>query len=394
MPASASTRSSSPADSRWRGPALLTLAAFAYFLALGLGIPTLPRYLTGPLGGSSAQVGVAVAAFSVTAILARPLVAPAARRVAPSALLVFGAATVGAATATTAVARSVAAVIALRALAGIGEAFFYVLAASAVYALVPEERHARAQSRFSAVVAAGILVGPVVAEALRPHTGYAAIWLLGGGLCAGACACAAPLPLPREAPGAGVGTVLARAAVLPGLVVAAQTWAMAAFSVFVALYAADLQLGSAGASFAVVAIVVLTVRTVGAGVFDAGQPVAIASSAMVAATAGLALLAAAPSRAALLVAAALIGVSQALAFPSLLALAVRRTGPGERTSAIATFTGCFEVGLASAAVVLGVVLDHLGFAGLYGVAAAVSALALVPLALAWPAEREAALADV
>jgi predicted MFS family arabinose efflux permease len=94
------------------------------------------------------------------------------------------------------------------------------------------------------------------------------------------------------------------------------------------------------------------------------------------------------------VAAGLVGVSQALAFPALLALAVRRSCSGDRTSAIATFTGCFEVGLASSAIVLGVVLDRLGFAGLYGVAAAVSALALVPLALAWTAEREAALADV
>jgi predicted MFS family arabinose efflux permease len=398
MPASASTRSSSatraPSASGRRDPALLALGAFTYFLALGLGIPTLPRYVTGPLGGSPAQVGVAVAVFSVTAILARPLVAPAARRVAPSVLLVVGAAMVGAATVATAGARSVGAVIALRALAGVGEALFYVLAASAVYAIVPRERHAQAQGRFSAVVAAGILVGPIVAEALRPRIGYAAIWVLGGGLCAAACACVARLPLDREPARDGGGAVLARGAVLPGLVVAAQTWAMAAFSVFVALYAAQLDLGSAGPPFAVVAVVVLSVRTVGAAVFDAAHPVAVASVAMAAATTGLALLAAAPSRAVLLVAAALVGVSQALAFPSLLALAVRRASSGDRTSAIATFTGCFEVGLASAAVVLGVVLDRLGFAGLYGVAAAVSALALVPLALAWSAEREAALADV
>src|SRR5919108_6682193 len=99
MPASASTRSSSATRPRSasgrRDPALLALGAFAYFLALGLGIPTLPRYVTGPLGGSPAQVGVAVAVFSVTAILARPLVAPAARRVAPSVLLVGGAPPVG-----------------------------------------------------------------------------------------------------------------------------------------------------------------------------------------------------------------------------------------------------------------------------------------------------------
>src|SRR5262245_32495508 len=88
-------------DGARRDAALLGLGALAYFLALGLGIPTLPRYLTGPVGGSSAEVGVAVAAFSVTAILARPLVAPAARRVRPSVLLAAGAAIVGVATAAT-----------------------------------------------------------------------------------------------------------------------------------------------------------------------------------------------------------------------------------------------------------------------------------------------------
>jgi MFS family permease len=337
---------------------------------------------------------VAVAVFSVTAILARPLVAPAARRTAPNRLLVVGAGTVGVATAATVFAHSVLAVLALRALAGLGEALFYVLAASAVYALVPEERHARAQSRFSAVVAAGILLGPIVAEALRPHTGYGAIWALGGGLCALACVCVASLPLEREPRADRSRAVIARAAVLPGLVVAAQTWAMAAFSVFVALYANHLDLGSVGIPFAVVAVVVLSVRTVGAAVFDRRDPVGTASIAMLAATVGLALLAVAPSRAALVVASALLGVSQALAFPSLLAMAIGRAGSIERTSAIATFTGCFEVGLASAAIVLGVALDRLGFAGLYGVAAAVSALALVPLAVTRAAERSAVAADV
>jgi predicted MFS family arabinose efflux permease len=337
---------------------------------------------------------VAVAVFSVTAILARPLVAPAARRVTRNRLLAVGASTVGVATAATVVAHSVLAVIALRALAGLGEALFYVLAASAVYELVTEDRHARAQSRFSAVVAAGILLGPIVAEALRPRTGYTAIWLLAGGLCAVACLCVAGLPLDREPRGRGSRAVIARAAVLPGLVVAAQTWAMAAFSVFVALYASHWDLGSAGAPFAVVAIVVLSVRTAGAAVFDRRDPIGTASVAMLAATGGLALLAAAPSRAALLVASALVGVSQALAFPSLLALAVRRAGSLDRTSAIATFTGCFEVGLASAAIVLGVVLDRVGFAGLYGVAAAVSALALVPLAMTRADERSAVAAEV
>src|SRR5919204_6298100 len=98
----------------------LAAGTFAYFLALGLGIPTVPRYLTGPLHGTPTQVGLAVAAFSVTAIAARPLVAPPARRVAPSALLIAGAGGVRLPTTATIVAHSVLPVVALRALAGAG----------------------------------------------------------------------------------------------------------------------------------------------------------------------------------------------------------------------------------------------------------------------------------
>jgi predicted MFS family arabinose efflux permease len=167
--------------------------------------------------------------------------------------------------------------------------------------------------------------------------------------------------------------------VLPGVVIAAQTWALAAFTVFVALYASDLGLGSADVPFAVVAAVVLAVRTAGAGIFDRVAPQLLATVAMLAATAGLGLLALVPEPWALVVASAPVALSQALAFPALLHLAVRRAGDAHRIAAVATFTGFFEAGLATAAVALGAVLDRLGFAGLYGVAAAVSAAALVPV---------------
>jgi predicted MFS family arabinose efflux permease len=365
---------------------LLGAGTFAYFLALGLGIPAYPRYLTGPLHGTPTQVGVAVAMFSVAAIATRPLVAPAARRVAPSTLLALGAGGAGLAIAATIAAKAVVVVVALRAAAGVGDAFVYVLASSAVYALAPAEQHARALSRFSALVSAGILLGPILAESLRGAIGFSGLWLLGGGLCAVACACVWRLPLAREPAAPQRRAVVERAAVLPGVVIAAQTWALAAFTVFVALYASHLGLGSADVPFAVVAAVVLAVRTAGAGIFDRIAPQALATVAMLAATGGLALLALVPAPWALVVASAPVALSQALAFPALMHLAVRRAGDLHRTAAVATFTGFFEAGLATAAVVLGAVLDAFGFTGLYAVAAAVSAAALVPV-LAMARER-------
>jgi predicted MFS family arabinose efflux permease len=278
-----------------------------------------------------------------------------------------------------AIAHSLPVVFALRALAGLGDALFYVLASAAVYSLAAEEEHASAQSRFSAVVSAGILLGPIVAETLRPHVGYAGIWLLGAALCAAAAACVVRLPLAREPAPPHRRAILEREAMLPGMVIAAQTWAFSAFTVFLALYASRLGLHNADAPFAVMAVIVLALRTIGAGVFDRFQPRSLALTAVAAATTGLALLALLPDTRALLVGSALIAVSQALAFPALLQLAVQRSGIAHRTSAVATFTGFFEAGLASSAIVLGVALDRFGFRGLYSLAAAVSAAALVPL---------------
>ncbi len=163
--------------------------------------------------------------------------------------------------------------------------------------------------------------------------------------------------------------------------IAAQTWALSAFTVFLALYANHLGLPNADAPFITVAAIVLTVRSIGAAVFDHFQPRTLAAVAMVAATIGLALLALLPDRRTLLIGSALIAISQALAFPALLHLAIQRAGV-HRTSAVATFTGFFEAGLATSAIALGAALDKFGFGGLYAVAAGVSAASLAPLLLA------------
>ena len=53
--------------------AVVMLAAFAYFIALGALIPTVPRFVQDELGGGGIQVGVGVGSLAVTAALLRPL---------------------------------------------------------------------------------------------------------------------------------------------------------------------------------------------------------------------------------------------------------------------------------------------------------------------------------
>src|SRR3954467_13537073 len=52
----------------------ITTAAMAYFIAIGVLAPALPRYVEDELGGSGFEVGLAVGAFAVSAALLRPLV--------------------------------------------------------------------------------------------------------------------------------------------------------------------------------------------------------------------------------------------------------------------------------------------------------------------------------
>ena len=52
--------------------AVVMLAAFAYFVALGALIPTVPRFVEDELGGGGVQVGVGVGSLAVTAALLRP----------------------------------------------------------------------------------------------------------------------------------------------------------------------------------------------------------------------------------------------------------------------------------------------------------------------------------
>jgi MFS family permease len=187
-----------------RGPALVLYgAALAYFTSIGAVIPTLPRYLVGPLHGSGVAVGIAVASFSAGAIAARLPVGAAADRWGwpRRSLLVAGATVLATSTALLIAGPSAPTVFALRALAGIADALFYTAAAAATaYELAPVGRAGAAVSHFTVAAYLGLLAGPVLGETLRAWFGFGWVWA-GAAAAAGAAALlAALLPAQRRRP--------------------------------------------------------------------------------------------------------------------------------------------------------------------------------------------------
>jgi predicted MFS family arabinose efflux permease len=375
----------------------LCAAAFAYFAAMGVGAPVLPGYVLGPAGGTKLELGLAVAAFSLSSLLLRPFVVPMARRWSPARLVAAGALVVGVAEGLLVLAPPPELVVLLRALAGVGEAVFFVLLSSAVYDLVSPAHQGRAMSYFSAVLSAALLGSPVLGELVRQRAGYAAVWILVFGLCAVAALLTWTLPLARQPAAAAPGLrIVHRSGLGPGLLLAVNTWGGAAFITFLALYVAQLGLGGAAPEFAAYGVVVLAARVLGARALDHADPRAAALFALALQSISMLLFAFARSSLALVACSGLFGAGTAFGYPALMSMAIRTAPAAERAEVVATMTACFDAGYAAAALTLAGAFALAGFSAVFLCAGAVLAagaavlarlLLTVPIPAVAPLER-------
>jgi len=169
-------RSSSPREPLLtRAFVALFIAAFAFFTAGGVVLPVATRYADGPLGADALGVGIGLGAFSVAALLVRPIVGTVSDRYGRKPALLFGAALTIVALITHLGATSLTAFIVVRAALGIGEGFFFVAALAAITDLAPESRRGEAINVGSLAVYLGLAVGPVIGESVLGASSYA--WL-------------------------------------------------------------------------------------------------------------------------------------------------------------------------------------------------------------------------
>ncbi len=166
------------AEGRLVTPAFLLVMAstFAYFLAMGALVAVLLRFVEGPLRSGKGGVGIVVGAFSLTALILRPVAGRIGDARGRSVLMVGGGAVVALSVAGYIVAPSVPVLVVFRLLTGVGEAFFFTGAASAANDLAPEERRGEAVSYFSLALYGGIAAGPFLGEAVL-GIGFSAVWI-------------------------------------------------------------------------------------------------------------------------------------------------------------------------------------------------------------------------
>jgi MFS family permease len=299
-------------------------------------------------------------------------------------LMILGASMVAVSVAGLLAADSVASLIAIRLLSGVGEAFFFVAAFAAVVDLAPPERRGEAFSFASLALYIGIGIGPFIGEAvieLFGPSGFTAAWITAIALAAVAALLCALLPpiRPETEPDADTKRYffMHPKGILPGVVLLATVWGMAGFLAFVPLFALDLGMSGAGAVLALFSGIVVLVRSIGGKLPDIlgygrSTRIALALSAVGLATVGLWL-----TPTGLFFGTAVFGLGVALFTPALFSLAVEHVPPAERGAVLGTVSAFLDIGLGLGPATLGFVAASVGRPGTFLAGSVVAALGLI-----------------
>jgi MFS family permease len=363
-------------------PAFVAVAAatLAFFISAGIVLPVAPRFAEQSLGADQLGIGVAIASFSIAALILRPIVGWSSDRFGRRPLLIGGSLLAVAALALHLVAASLSVFIVARALLGAGEGFFFVAALAAASDIAPVARRGEALSFLSLSLYLGLAVGPLIGEALLGVGSYFAVWLAAGVVAGIAVVLAwlTPETMPRvdrKRPSGDRAPLIHPAGLFPGLVILLGLWGMAGFLTFLPLYAREVGLEGAALPLAAYALVVIGLRILGARLPDQIGAARLSGAALACSAVGLAMIGLLPNIAALLIGTVIFAIGVAFTMPALLALAVSRVPDGERGTVVGTAALFLDLAFGIAPVVLGLIAARTGYGPTFIFSAVLAALA-------------------
>jgi MFS family permease len=363
---------------------LIVASGLAYFFALSMLTPVLPLYIKGPLHGNGLSVGIGVGAFAVGAVLLRPYAGKIGDRAGRRWLVIGGALVVSVSIAGYGLIDSLGWLVFARLVTGLGEAAFFVGAATMITDLAPPDRRGEALSYWSTAVYGGLAFGPALGELVLGRDRYVATWLVASGLAFVAALVGFTLHETAEPPKTRDETaqqpLIHPAAVRPGIVLMLGLIGLAGFSAFVSLYARDeLGLSGAGVIFVVYGVCILLVRVVGARLPDRLGPIRAGTYALVFGTGGLAVMAIARSVAGLVVGTVIFALGMSLLYPALLVMAMSGAPDSERASVVGTFSSFFDLSQGLGAVLCGAAQQLFGYRAAFATGAVLAAAGCVAL---------------
>jgi MFS family permease len=346
------------------------------FLAIGILLAAVPRYVREELGGSSAAVGTATTIFFAAALLTRPIVGRVMDRIGRRPFLVWPLVAMALLALGMGFADAVWAVILVRLLQGAFGSTYYTACAVMATDLAPPHQRASAVARLSLMIYLGFAFGPFIGEFLFDR-GSGWPWLAAAML--HSLSFAASTKVPETLRNPTVQEVrrssmrqMQRLVLRPAV---AQLCAGLGYSCVVAFlpaYSREIGIGSSGALFFTYACSALFVRVFSGRLADRFGYVAVAIPGLLVFALGHLLMAVAWATWVPFPAIVMLGIGFGAVFPALTALAVARAPDEQRGQVLGVFLSFNDLGNAIAGPAVGAIADAAGFRWSYGVPAIVA----------------------
>lgn len=358
---------------------------FCGYLGLTAAIPVLPGFVRESFGAGDFAVGLVVMATALTALLVRPVSGHLADRYGHRLVMWAGALIIAVGGLLYFLPLGLSGLVAVRLLAGVGEASLFTAGAVWVVSLAPHDRRGQLIGLYGVSMWGGISVGTFLG-ALLLNFGYGAVWGFSAAAALVALLLIGAVPAPARAgrPGevrqSGGHTLLPRPVLLPGLALGLAAAGYAGLAAFVVLH-----LQARGVQSGVVVLSGFSAVYAGTRLFighlpDRLGPRRVAVWSGIGEATGLAIIALAPNLPVAVFGSLVMGAGFSLLHPSLALMVMDRTDPSRQGAAIGAYTSFWDLGLAVWGPLIGVVAAGFGYPAVF-VVGAVCAMSAVAVAL-------------
>jgi MFS family permease len=380
-------------DGRLFTPHFFVMCGFSFtvFLSAFQLLPTAPFHIL-DLGGSTFASGLFLGFLTYSSAFSAPVTGALADRAGPRRILVLTSLALVVFSLVYAVLSSHVLLLALALVHGV----FWsgLLSASAAYMtnMLPEHRRAEGIGYWGLSTLAAVAVSPTIGFFVYHRYGW--MWL---------CVLAAVLNIVMAAiawnlqeqvhhhdVGAARGGLLEWRVLVISVTLSLYSFGYGGITSFAAMYADASHVTPKGIYLTALAIVILLTRPVFGRLGDAWGYRRVFVPCLVLISLGLACLYFGDTRSWMLASALIFGVGFGTAYPTYVGYVMRGVAPARRGAAFGAILAAFDTGIGTGSTAMGWLIGRYGFANAFGVAAALSALAL-PYFLAidrWSSRRD------
>ena len=280
-------------------------------------------------------------------------------------------------------------IVLVRVLHGLAEALLFTSLFTYAADRVPEHRLTEGLALFGVSGMLPISLGGVLGDAILARAGYDLLFSVAWGFAVAALLLSLPLrdrvrgasEEQQDAPRGFRACLLQRDLIPLWWITTIFSVGLAAMFTFVKTFVMDTQIGSVGGFFSAYTAIALVLRVFLGWLPDRFGPKRTLFPALATFALGFLLLASAESARDVLIAGVLCGAGHGFTFPILFGLVVKRSRTADRGSAMAIYTGLFDVGLLIGGPTLGALIDVGGHAAMFLSAGVAMAFGLVSFAV-------------